>query len=180
MRASHIPRLRPGLSIHLGEYLGAGTTVQTEDDVLHVRHLPDFGGHLTAADSEVLLQARAEMHAERYMPRDARRAHPTAGTPTSVPARAAPPSLLLRAIAHARPRVARTPPHARRRSVRARSVGGARIEGGADARGRSSDGPRAHDDAGGAAVLGTRSRAEGTPERRTPPGTGSHPAFLMV
>ena len=73
MRVSHIPRLRPGLSIHLGEYLGAGTTVQTEDDVLHVRHLPDFGGHLSAADSEVLIQARAEIHAERYTPRDTRR-----------------------------------------------------------------------------------------------------------
>ena len=33
----------------------AGQDIATEDDVLHVRHLPDFGGTLRAADSELLL-----------------------------------------------------------------------------------------------------------------------------
>ena len=30
--------------------------IETEDDVLHVRHLPDFNGNLRPADAEVLLQ----------------------------------------------------------------------------------------------------------------------------
>ena len=33
----------------------AGQDILTEDDVLHVRHLPDFGGTLRAADAELLL-----------------------------------------------------------------------------------------------------------------------------
>jgi hypothetical protein len=34
-----------------------GQQLDTEDDVLHVRHLPDFRGNLRAADAELLLQA---------------------------------------------------------------------------------------------------------------------------
>ena len=33
----------------------AGQDILTEDDVLHVRHLPDFGGTVRAADAELLL-----------------------------------------------------------------------------------------------------------------------------
>mmetsp|Transcript_15429 Transcript_15429/g.33214 ORF Transcript_15429/g.33214 Transcript_15429/m.33214 type:complete len:1344 (-) Transcript_15429:16-4047(-) len=33
-----------------------GKEIRTEDDVLHVRHLPDFGGRLRARDCELLLQ----------------------------------------------------------------------------------------------------------------------------
>lgn len=32
-----------------------GTRVDTEEDVLHVRHLPDFGGNLNARDAELML-----------------------------------------------------------------------------------------------------------------------------
>ena len=32
-----------------------GARVETEEDVLHVRHLPDFGGHLNGRDSELML-----------------------------------------------------------------------------------------------------------------------------
>ncbi|KOO22777.1 conserved unknown protein [Chrysochromulina tobinii] len=35
----------------------AGAKVDTEDDVLHLRHLPDFGGALRASDVEYMLQA---------------------------------------------------------------------------------------------------------------------------
>lgn len=34
----------------------AGQAISTEDDVLHIRHLPDFGGRLRARDAELLLQ----------------------------------------------------------------------------------------------------------------------------
>ena len=33
-----------------------GVKVATEDDILHVRHLPDFGGALSARDCELMLQ----------------------------------------------------------------------------------------------------------------------------
>lgn len=32
-----------------------GTRVETEEDVLHIRHLPDFGGHLNGRDAELML-----------------------------------------------------------------------------------------------------------------------------
>ena len=47
------PRLPPSAAdpSHL-----VGSPLETEDDVLHVRHLPDFNGNLRPADAEVLLQ----------------------------------------------------------------------------------------------------------------------------
>ena len=35
----------------------AGERLESEEDVLHVRHLPEFGGYLRASDAEVLLQS---------------------------------------------------------------------------------------------------------------------------
>jgi len=32
-----------------------GTRVETEEDVLHCRHLPEFGGHLNSRDAELML-----------------------------------------------------------------------------------------------------------------------------
>ncbi len=47
------PRLPPSAADASGL---AGCTVATEEDVLHMRHLPDFGGMLRASDAELLLQ----------------------------------------------------------------------------------------------------------------------------
>ena len=42
-----------------------GVPLSTEEDVLHIRHLPDFGGYIRAADSEVLLQVPPTSSAPR-------------------------------------------------------------------------------------------------------------------
>jgi hypothetical protein len=39
-----------------GSSILAGAPLSTEDDVLHLRHLPDWGGALRASDVEYLLQ----------------------------------------------------------------------------------------------------------------------------
>ena len=47
------PRLQPSAA---DASVVAGAPLNTEDDVLHLRHLPDFGGALRASDAEYLLQ----------------------------------------------------------------------------------------------------------------------------
>jgi len=47
------PRLQPSSA---DPSILAGAPLQTEDDVLHLRHLPDWGGALKASDVEYLLQ----------------------------------------------------------------------------------------------------------------------------